>query len=134
MFAPVTYCQEVFSNKRLEKRGLPLEGTGADPGFSERGFGQTSAYIIIVIVVQQVLYHKKKYGQNSCVCFILGGSTEPTKPPLDPPRGKIKVKVVVYYVSEGVTDKFWPLSTILKASVNGNNLHFRFPYAFHKVH
>ena len=29
------------------------------------------------------VFHKKKYGQDICVCFTLGGST---KPPLDPPQ------------------------------------------------
>ena len=34
---------------------------------------------------KQVFFHMKKYGQNICVCSILGGSIQPpAEPPLDP--------------------------------------------------
>ena len=33
-------------------------------------------------------FHKKKYGQNTCICITLGGSTEP---PLDPPQCEVFV-------------------------------------------
>ena len=35
-----------------------LPSSGANPGFSERGFGQSDAYII---VVQRGLFHKEMY-------------------------------------------------------------------------
>ena len=59
---------------------------GADPGFSEGGFGQTSAHIIWLLLLLSKSFfntYTKKYGQDICVCFTLGGSTEP---PLDPPQ------------------------------------------------
>ena len=48
--------------------------TGADLGFSERGFGQTSANIIQLLLLlfnnNKSFFHKKKYGQNICVFFF----------------------------------------------------------------
>ena len=45
---------------------------GADPGFNEGegGRGRTNVRLhhFIVIVIKQVLFHKKKYGQKICVC------------------------------------------------------------------
>ena len=37
-------------------------------------------------------YHKKMYVQNTCVYLTLGGSTEPPKPPLDPPQVFLDLK------------------------------------------
>ena len=48
-------------------------------------FGNVHLHYLIVIVVKQVIFHKEKYGQNDCVCFTTGGSTEPPEPPLDRP-------------------------------------------------
>ena len=48
-------------------------------------FGNVNLHYLIVIVVKQVIFHKKKYGQNDCVCFTSGSSTEPPEPPLDRP-------------------------------------------------
>ena len=60
---------------------------GADPGVSEGGFGQTSVYIIkLLLLFNKSIFHKKKYGQDICVCFTLGGSTKPPGLPLDPPQ------------------------------------------------
>ena len=57
---------------------------GVDPGLSEKGFKQPSTYVIwLLLLFNKSFLHKKKYGQNICVWFTLGGSTEP---PLDPPQ------------------------------------------------
>ena len=40
------------------------EVSGADPGFCEGGFEQTSAYIILMLLLfSKSFFHKKKYGQ-----------------------------------------------------------------------
>ena len=46
--------------------------TEADPGFSERGLGQTSAYIIYLWLFNKSFFYGRTYGQNICVCFSLG--------------------------------------------------------------
>ena len=54
---------------------LGLGLAGADPGFSEGrvggwGGGLTNVRLhhFTVIVIKQLLFHKKKYGQNICIC------------------------------------------------------------------
>ena len=64
--------------------------SGVDSGFSKRGFGQTSAYIsLIVINVKQVLFSQEKVWSKDLRWFILGGSNKPLEPPLDAPQAKV---------------------------------------------
>ena len=40
---------------------------GADPGFSERGLGQTPDNITLELLLNKSFFNKKKYGKNICV-------------------------------------------------------------------
>ena len=61
---------------------------GADPGFSDGGSDKRPPTISIksLLIFNKYSFHKKRYGQNSCVCFTLGGLTESPELPLDPPE------------------------------------------------
>ena len=61
--------------------------TGADPGFSKGGVCVCGGGVRTITRLHPTsFFHKKKYGQNICVCFALEGLTESPEPPLDPPQ------------------------------------------------
>ena len=74
-FNTASCCNVELQNSERTVHFVP----GADPGFSEWGFGQMSnCYCYLTCPFSQ-----EKVWLNTCVFFTLEGSTEP---PLDPPQ------------------------------------------------
>ena len=82
-------------HREREKISVPGGVPGADPGFSEGGFGlKLPPTLSNCNCCLTSPFSQKKYDKDICVCITLGVSTEPPEPPLDPAQGTNAQKVL----------------------------------------